>query len=105
MKKIVVISAIVFIVVIFLLSHSTPKMAISTHLLFMGYPKESFISNIFEYEFENKVDQNHFLRLNPNAKVYSITKPPFEKATGSELSHYMVRKIGLFYFADFYGET
>lgn len=80
-------------------------MAIRTQVLFMGYPKESFTSDIYEYKFYNKVDKNNFFKFYPNVKAFTLTKPPFEKATESELRSYIVRKSGFLYFADFYGET
>lgn len=102
MKKIIWISAILMAFVVFLLLHSTAKVAISTHVLFMGYPKAAFTSNLDEYEFPNKVEKNHFEKKNAHAKVYALTKPPFEKATKSELNTFIVRKIGFLYFADYY---
>ncbi|MFJ5718297.1 hypothetical protein [Neobacillus sp. NPDC093127] len=106
MKKIIRNTTLVIVVVvIFLLLHLTPKIAIRTHVLFMGYPIESFTSDIYEYKFSYKVDKNNFIKFYPNAKAYTLTKPPFEKATESELSNYIVRKSGFLYFADIYGET
>jgi hypothetical protein len=97
-----VIGIVVILGVIFLLLHSTPKMALRTCVFFMGYPKEALITNIGEDEYHNKFDKKKFARL--NAKAYTLTKPPFEKATESELRNYLVRKIGFLYFADYYGE-
>ncbi|WP_042457274.1 hypothetical protein [Neobacillus dielmonensis] len=106
MRKIGRILTTAFIVaVLFLILHLTPKIAIRTHLLFMGYPKQAFSSTIYEFKFHSDTDRNHFLRSNPNARVYTLTEPPFEKATESELSHYIIRKVGFLYFAEFYGET
>lgn len=102
MKKIMKISAMIFVLVTFLLLHSTPQAAIITHVSFMGYPKEAFTSKIEEYEFLDKIDENTFGKLHPDAKIYVLSNPPFEKATGGELDTYKVRKVGFFYFAEFY---
>ncbi|WP_408009845.1 hypothetical protein ACJROX_05990 [Pseudalkalibacillus sp. A8] len=52
--------------------------------------------------YHNKVDKEMFAEL--NAKAYTLTTPPIEKATQGELRNYLVRKIGFLYFAEFYGE-
>ncbi|MBB2480467.1 hypothetical protein H5P36_09690 [Bacillus sp. APMAM] len=100
MKKLIGITVILGI--IFLVLHSTPKLALRTCVFFMGYPKTAFISNIAEDGYHNKLDKKKFARL--NAKAYTLTKPPFEKATESELRNYLVRKKGFLYFAKYYGE-
>jgi len=87
---------------IFLVLHSTPNLALRTCVFFMGYPKAAFITDIADDEYHNKFDKKKFAKL--NAKAYTLTKPPFEKATESELRNYLVRKKGFLYFADYYGE-
>jgi hypothetical protein len=97
------ISILVVGVGIFLLLHSTPHMALRTHVFFMSYPKEAMTSGIIDDQFHNKIDQEKFAEL--NAKAYTLTKPPIEKATQGELRNFLVRKIGFLYFAEFYGEA
>jgi hypothetical protein len=78
-------------------------MALRTHVFFMSYPKEAMTSGIIDDQFHNKIDQEKFAEL--NAKAYTLTKPPIEKATQGELRNFLVRKIGFLYFAEFYGEA
>jgi hypothetical protein len=42
---------------------------------------------------------------NENIYYYTLIIPPREKATGGYLSNYAVKKIGFFYFVDYYGEA
>ncbi|MGP4079430.1 hypothetical protein ACTWQL_05895 [Pseudalkalibacillus sp. R45] len=93
------ISVMVVIVVVFLLLHSTPTL---TQVFLMGYPKAAITSGIIEDDFHNEIDINRFDQL--NAKAYTLTTPPIEKATQSELRNYLVKKIGFLHFAEFYGE-
>ncbi|WLR54688.1 hypothetical protein LC048_20110 [Mesobacillus subterraneus] len=97
--KIIIIAALV---VVFILLHSTPTMALKTHVFIMGYPKAAILSGVIQDEYHNKVDKEKFAEL--NAKAYTLTKPPIEKATQGELRNYLVRKIGFLHFAEYYGE-
>ncbi|MGM0877840.1 MAG: hypothetical protein ACQEWV_24655 [Bacillota bacterium] len=99
-KKVGVLSLIVAI--IFLL-HSTPHIALRTYVFFTGYPKAAITSEIIEDKYHNKIDKEKFVKL--NAKAYTLTKPPIEKATQGELRNYLVRKIGFFHFVEYYGEA
>ena len=98
MKKLIRI--VVIFGVIFILLHSSPKMAIRYHILLIGYPKEALITEISDNIIDDKFDMKILARL--NAKTYILTEPPFEKATGTELDTFLVRKIGFLYFADYY---
>ncbi|MCZ8538021.1 hypothetical protein M9R32_12565 [Paenisporosarcina quisquiliarum] len=69
----------------------------------MSHPKAAMTSGIIDDHFHNKIDQEKFAEL--NAKAYTLTKPPIEKATQGELRNFLVRKIGFLYFAEFYGEA
>ncbi|WP_025027788.1 hypothetical protein [Caldalkalibacillus mannanilyticus] len=93
---------IVLIAIIFLLLHSTPSMALRTQVFIMGYPHIALTTEIIDDEYHNEVDQEKFAEL--NAKAYTLTKPPIEKATQGELRNYLVRKSGFLYFAEYYGE-
>jgi len=97
------IGIILLVVGIFLLLHSSPHMALRTHVFFMSYPKAALSSGIIDDQFHNEIDQDKFAEL--NAKAYTLTKPPIEKATQGELRNFLVRKIGFLYFAEFYGEA
>jgi hypothetical protein len=49
-----------------------------------------------------KWDPEKFARL--GGKAYTLTEPPVEKATAGQLRNYLVRKFGILYFAEYYGE-
>jgi hypothetical protein len=89
------------LIVVFLL-HSTPTIALRSHLVFTGHPIVAMTSGIIEDEFHNKVDKVKFAEI--NAKAYTLTEPPIERATSGQLRNYLVRKIGFFHVAEFYGE-
>jgi hypothetical protein len=106
MKNFIAKKEVIFIIALgtfLLLLHSTPSMALRTQVFIMGYPKAALTSGIVDDEYHNKVDKDKFAEL--NAKAYTLTKPPTEKATQGELSNFLVRKIGLFYVAEYYGDT
>lgn len=88
---------------IFLILHSTPSMALRTQVFIMGYPKAALTSEIIDNNYHNEVDKEKLAVL--NAKAYTLTKPPIEKATQGELRNFLVKKIGLFYLAEYYGDT
>jgi hypothetical protein len=98
LKKIIGIVAILG--VIFMLLHSTPKMALKFHILLMGYPKEALITDINDNKIDNTFHKKKLGTL--NAKTYTLSNPPFEKATKTELDTFLVRKIGFLYFAEYY---
>ncbi|MEN8698138.1 hypothetical protein [Bacillus infantis] len=91
------------IVIIFLLLHSTPHLALRTHVFISGYPGAALTSGIIEDDYHNKADSEKFSRL--NGKAYTLTEPPIEKATAGQLRNYLVRKFGFLYFAEYYGEA
>ncbi|MCA1030326.1 hypothetical protein LCL95_04640 [Bacillus timonensis] len=93
---------LIVLAIIFLLLHSTPNTALRTKVFFMGYPKAALTSAIIDDEYHNEVDKNKFAEL--NAKAYSLTKPPIEKATQGELRNFLVKKFGFLHFAEYYGE-
>lgn len=68
----------------------------------MGYPKAALTSPIIDDDFHNEVDKDRFAEL--NAKAYTLTKPPIEKATQGELRNYLVREFEFLHFAEYYGE-
>lgn len=101
MKK-PIIFIVSFLVVLYIL-HSTPNMALRTQVFISGYPKAAITSDIIDDDYHNKVDKDKFAGL--NAKAYTLTEPPIEKATQGELRNYLVRKFGFFYIAEYYGEV
>lgn len=105
-KKLIMKKPIIFLIalaIILLLLHLTPSMALRTQVFIMGYPKAALTSGIVDDVYHNKVDKDKFTEL--NAKAYTLTKPPIEKATEGELRNFLVRKIGFFYLAEYYGDT
>lgn len=99
-KKVIIILALS--ILIFIILHSTPNIALRTHVFTIGYPKTAIISEIVDDEYHNEVDKEKFAKL--NTKAYSLTKPPIEKATQGELRNFLVRKYGFLYFAEYYGD-
>jgi hypothetical protein len=93
---------IVSLLIVFTILHATPNLALKTHVFVMGYPIAAISSGIIEDDFHNKVDKEKFAKI--NAKAYTLTKPPIEKATQGKLRNYLVRKIGIWYFAEYLGE-
>jgi hypothetical protein len=90
------------LMLIFIMLHNTPHMALRTKVFLMGYPAAAFTTSIVDDEFHNDVDKDTFSAL--NAKAYTLTDPPVEKATQGELRNYLVRKVGFLHFAEYYGE-
>jgi hypothetical protein len=87
----------------FLVLHSTPNLAIRTHLFFTGHPANAFNTNILDDKFHNKVDKDSLKK--ENAKCYSLTNPPIEKKTQVKLRNYKVSKKAFLYFASYYGKA
>ncbi|MGD6900137.1 hypothetical protein [Bacillus infantis] len=48
------------IVIIFLLLHSTPHLALRTHVFISGYPGAALTSGIIEDDYHNKADSKNF---------------------------------------------
>lgn len=83
-----------------MLLHSTPKIALKFHIILMGYPKEALITDISDNKIDNRFHKKKLATL--NAKTYTLTNPPFEKDTETELDTFLVRKFGILYFAEYY---
>ncbi|MDW0110937.1 hypothetical protein [Sporosarcina aquimarina] len=83
------------LVVLFYLLHSTPNVAVRTYVFFIGHPVAAVTSGIEPDEYPREHNRMH-------TQSYSLKNPPTEKATGSELKNYQVRKQGILYFAKFY---
>lgn len=94
---------IIALVAFIVLLHATPGLALRTHVFMLGYPKAAFTSGIVDDDYHNRVDKDFFSSI--NARAYTLTEPPVEKATQGELRNFLVRKIGFFYIAEYYGET
>lgn len=99
-KKVIVIALLVGFVY---LLHSTPHLALRTYVFVTGHPVAAVTTGIVENEYINQVD--HDKMDEKNAKAYTLTKPPIEKATQGELRNYLVKKVGFIHLVEFYGET
>ncbi|MGO0905543.1 hypothetical protein ACTPC6_07145 [Clostridioides difficile] len=97
-----VLTAVLSIIVMFLILHSTPTLTLKTHVFFNGYFKEAITTGIIDDEFHNKIDKEKLSK--ENAKCYTLTKPPLDKATESYLRNYKVIKKGPLYFTEYYGD-
>ena len=86
--------------IIFILLHSTPKMALRYHIFFSGYPIKALTTDIYVTKIDNEFDNELLNKLNANS--YTLTKPPFEKATEAELDTFLVKKRAFLYFAEYY---
>lgn len=83
--------------------HLTPSIALRTHVFFNGHPIIALTSNIVEDQAHNRMDKEYLKK--ENAKCYSLTKAPKEKATDSYLRNYIVRKNGFLYSANYFGNA
>jgi hypothetical protein len=102
LKKVKKIWLVLIIGSLFVILHSTPNLALRTHVLFMGYPKAALTSGIVEDEYHNKVEKEAYTRV--NARAYTLTEPPIEKSTKGELRNYLIKKRWGLYFAEYLGE-
>lgn len=76
------------LVILFYALHATPTLAVRTCVFFLGHPVVAFTSGI-----EEEAD----------ATYVTLTDPPIETATGSDLDRYEVRRYGMIYIARFAG--
>lgn len=93
MKKVAI--TLMVLGLLFIGLHSTPKMALRTEVLLMGYPVAAFTSEIIDYDYQNvPLEEKGY-------GGYVFSKPPIEKATQGYLDTYQVKKVGFLYFAEF----
>ncbi|CEG26235.1 hypothetical protein [Bacillus sp. B-jedd] len=85
MKKRFIVLAV--ILAIYIVLHSTPNAAIRTNIFMIGHPVIAFKTGIVDYEFRNEKDKVLFLD-ELGGKAYTLTKPPFDTATQTELRSY-----------------
>lgn len=102
-KKIMILISIFSVLSIFFILHSTPSIALRTHLFMTGNPIVSLTTEIVDDKIHNEVDKQ--ILENQNAKCYSLTNAAFEKATESKLTNFKVSKKGFLFFAQYYGEV
>ncbi|MRG86084.1 hypothetical protein [Salinibacillus xinjiangensis] len=93
----------IVLVILFILLHLSPKLALRTHVVFMGHPVAAVTSELIQDNYHNETDKNQLKKL--DAKVYTLTEPPIEEATQSELRNFIVKEVGFLYFAEYYGEV
>lgn len=100
MKKVFL--AILLVVALFAAVHATPELALRTKVIALGYPVAAVSSPVVEGEFHHTEDREKY--KDGNGVSLTMTEPPFEKATETHLSNFLVVKRGFLYFADYYGE-
>jgi len=88
-------------IILFAVLHSTPKLALRTHVFFNGHPILAIRTKIIDDREHNRIDKEYLRK--EQAKCYSLTKAPKERATDSYLTNYIVRKKGHFYKVNYYG--
>lgn len=102
MKKSKSTIVITITIMLFIILHLTPSLAIRTRVFFMGYFVNAIKTDVVDDVTHNNMDKE--LLESENAKCYTLTNPPIEKATQGVLRNYKVVKIGPLYFASYYGE-
>lgn len=86
--------SILLIIIAFFITHLSPVLALRTKLFFSGYFDIALSSVIIPLKKENV-----------EGRLFSVSPPPHEKATNSDLETYQVEDtFGIFYWAEYYGE-
>lgn len=93
------ICTVFLIVIIFILSHLTPQLAIKTNLLFSGNFSEFYNARIQENDFQYNMDKIDLDK--ENARIYNLTNISPE----SPLFNFKVRKVGFLYISEEHGEA
>ncbi|RDY23203.1 hypothetical protein CHF27_009655 [Romboutsia maritimum] len=101
-NKMIITGIVVSIISLFLILHTTPTLALRTSLFLNGYFYEAMATEVIDDKFHNKVDKD--ILEKQNAKCYTLTIPPVEKVTQTELRNFKVTKDGSFYSVEYYGE-
>lgn len=83
-------------ILMFIVLHLTPNLALKTNLFFQGYFQEAFASEVTRIEHPDK---------ERNSTFYEVTPAPVEKETNGMLLTHKVEKVWIFYFASYYGEV
>ena len=94
---------IIIPIILFIVLHSSPKLALRTHVFFNGHPILAIQTEIVDDEEHNRMDKE-FLKKE-QAKCYSLTKAPKGGSTDSYFTNYIVRKKGFIYKANYYGNA
>lgn len=91
------------LLMIYIVTHSTPELALRTHVFFMGHPIIAVTTDIEDDQYHNDYHKTAFETM--NARAYMLTKPPVEKVTKSELTSFLVKKKGFLHYAEYLSET
>jgi hypothetical protein len=107
LKKMIIVTTVTIVticclIIMYIMLHSKPSVALRTHLFMTGHPVVAFTTGIVDDELNNK-DEKGILQKE-NSRCYILTKPAFEKATRKNMKSYKVFKKGSLYFADYYGK-
>lgn len=94
---------IIIPIILFFVLHSTPNLALRTHVFFNAHPILAFQTDIIDDQEHNSLDKEYLKR--EQAKCYSLTKAPKVRTTDSHFTNYIVRKKGFIYKANYYGNA
>lgn len=83
----------VFIIVIPIVTHLTPRLALRTHLFTSGYLSNALFSEITIDESVNKADYG---------LIFDVSPSPYEKQTGTILDKFIVEKELFYYVSHYY---
>ena len=99
-KRILFASGIMVVIVVIL--HSVPTLALRSGIFLHGYPVSAFRAEI--EEIDPPVPGDREMLENENAVLYRITPPPVEEATQGHLFTWKVKRKFFIYFASYDGE-
>jgi hypothetical protein len=93
---------LILLAALFLVLHSTPSLALRTHVFFMGHPITACTSGVQEGVSHVIINKEKLIQL--HEKAYSLTKAPADSAGGGGLlENYLVKRDGFLYFAEYIG--
>lgn len=91
MKKKLLALILVFISIFFIFIHTSSNRALRFKVFLFGFPKESITSNI-----------DSVFKGNDHIKYYILDPTPVSSQTGP-MNAWQVKKVGIFYFAKYFG--
>lgn len=89
------------LIIAILTLHSTPNLAVRTYVFVSGNPIIAMTTDIMDYNNYSTGEKESYEQM--NAKIYTLTNPPIEKATQGMLENYLVKRYGFFHYVEFYG--
>ncbi|MDY0395786.1 hypothetical protein ACFSMW_20240 [Virgibacillus halophilus] len=80
-----------------LISRLSPKLALREHLLENGYITSGLTTKIVNQTDIHKIGKQ-------NERYYTLTKPPFDHATQSEIANWKVKRKWIFYIVSIHND-